>query len=94
MRREDLINKLTRNLGVTRKEGNEIVDLFFNSIMDAVKNDERVEIRGFGSFSLRSYDKRQGRNPKTGEIIEVKPKKKPFFKAGKSLKDELNDKSE
>ncbi len=90
MRREDLINALNRNLGLTRKEGNEIVDLFFNSIMEAVKNDERVEIRGFGSFSLRSYPKRLGRNPKTGETIEVEPKKKLFFKAGKTLKDELN----
>ncbi|MBF0274902.1 MAG: integration host factor subunit beta [Nitrospinae bacterium] len=90
MRREHLVNLLKRKTGATRKEANDIVDLFFNSIKDALKDGDRVELRGFGSFSLRKYNDRMGRNPKTGEAIKITPKNKPFFKTGKELKEKIN----
>jgi len=90
MRREHLVNILKRKTGATRKEANDIVDLFFTTIKDALKDGDRIELRGFGSFCLRSYDDRIGRNPKTGEEIKITPKKKPFFKAGKELREKIN----
>jgi integration host factor subunit beta len=64
----------------------EAVDLIFGGMADALAKGERVEIRGFGSFKVKHYDGYQGRNPKTGEVLNVKPKKMPFFKCGKELR--------
>ncbi len=68
----------------------EFVDLVFREMSDALANRDRVEIRGFGSFKVRDYDGYVGRNPKTLEAVEVKPKKLPFFKFGRELKKRLN----
>lgn len=70
----------------------ETVNLFFNAIKDALQQGDRVEMRGFGSFSTKHYDGYTGRNPKTGEEVEVKPKKLPVFRPGKTLKDLVNGK--
>ena len=68
----------------------ETVNLFFNSIKDAVKNGDRVEIRGFGSFSVKHYEEYVGRNPKTGEKVKVKPKRLPVFRPGRELRERVD----
>ena len=67
-----------------------IVSIVFEDMEEALIKGERVEIRGFGSFKIKQYEGYQGRNPKTGEIINVTPKKLPFFKVGKELKDRVD----
>jgi len=69
----------------------ETVNLFFNSIKDALQGGDRVEIRGFGSFSTKQYGEYIGRNPKTGEKVKVKPKKLPVFRPGRELRDIVNN---
>jgi integration host factor subunit beta len=68
-----------------------VVGIIFEAIINALKDGRRVELRGFGSFAVRSRRGITGRNPRTGETVEVAPKKVPFFKAGKQLKELLND---
>jgi integration host factor subunit beta len=69
-----------------------IVDMMFQNMADTLAQGGRIEIRGFGTFQVRHYDGRQGRNPKTGEIVEVSAKRVPFFKAGRGLLERLNSK--
>ena len=76
--------------GITRREADLIVESVFDSIAGALRSGDEVEIRGFGSFRLRSRKARQTRNPRTGEQILVPPKRVPFFRAGKALRDRLN----
>lgn len=90
MNKSDLIQKLAEEKDLSPEEASDIVNIFFNSMKEALKEGRRVEIRGFGSFKIKHYDGYVGRNPKTGEKVEVKPKKLPFFKVGKDLKDYLN----
>ena len=87
MNRSDLINEVRIETALTRKDAEELVDIFFNTISDTLSKGDRVEIRGFGSFTVKDYEPYIGRNPKTGEKIEVGPKKLPFFKVGKELKE-------
>jgi len=87
MIKSDLIAALWKKEKLTEKEATEVVNLIFDGFTDSMKKDGRFEIRGFGSFTVREYDGYTGRNPKTGEDIEVKPKKLPFFKVGKGLKE-------
>ena len=68
----------------------QIVNLIFDSMADAMIESERIEIRGFGSFVVKEYKGYQGRNPKSGEVIRVKPKKLPFFKVGKDLREKVD----
>jgi len=91
MNRSDLINELKNQTSLTRKDAEKFVETFFGSISDTLAKNERVEIRGFGSFTVKKYKPYVGRNPKTGTKIDVPPKKLPFFKVGKELK-ELVDK--
>ena len=67
-----------------------IVDNIFDAMKESLERGERIEIRGFGSFVMRQYGGYEGRNPKTGEIVDVPPKKLPYFKVGKELKDLVN----
>ena len=67
-----------------------VVNAIFENMVEAMLGDERIEIRGFGSFKVKSYDGYKGRNPKTGDIIEVEGKKLPFFKVGKELGELVN----
>jgi len=86
MNKSNLITTLSEKEKLTEKDASRIINLVFDGFTDALKNGGRIEIRGFGSFSVREYDGYKGRNPKTGEIVEVKPKKGAFFKVGKELK--------
>ena len=86
MRKSDLIEALVVKEHLTEKLATEIVDLVFDGFVNALKSGGRIEIRGFGSFVVREYKAYKGRNPKTGKVVEVKPKKLPFFKVGRELK--------
>jgi integration host factor subunit beta len=86
MNKIDVIMALAEKKNLTGKQAAEIVDLMFKGFIDEFKKDGRIEIRGFGAFTVREYKAYKGRNPKTGEHIEVKPKKAPFFKVGRELK--------
>ncbi|MGE3974402.1 MAG: HU family DNA-binding protein [Bdellovibrionales bacterium] len=90
MTKAELINLVAESAGITRVKAETIVNTIFDSMVDALKRNDRIEIRGFGSFVNRKYDAYQGRNPRTGEVIEVQDKKLPFFKVGKELKDAVN----
>ena len=87
MNKSQLIEALAKQEGLTLKKAEIVVNTFFDSIADGLSSGERAEIRGFGSFKVKSYEGYTGRNPKTGEVIGVKPKKLPFFKVGKELKE-------
>jgi len=90
MNKSQLIEGLAKAEGLTLKKAEMVVNTLFENMTDALVKNERIEIRGFGSFKVKSYDGYQGRNPKTGEIIEVGEKKLPFFKVGKELKERVD----
>ncbi|KAA0895008.1 integration host factor subunit beta [Oryzomonas japonica] len=89
MNKSELIEQLAVRKDISNKRAEEIVNLIFNSMTEAMVEGERIEIRGLGSFVIKSYDTYTGRNPKTGEQITVSPKKLPFFKVGKELKERV-----
>jgi len=86
----DLIEEVLRITELPRKESETIVETIFDSIIQSLQNGDKIEIRGFGSFRTRQRRGRVGRNPKTGAKVEVPPKKIPFFKPSKELKDFVN----
>ena len=90
LKRSDLIRILAEKRGLNTRVASKVVENFFDAIKEAIKNDERVEIRGFGSFELRKYGSYTGINPRTKERIKVPPKKLPFFKPGKELRERVN----
>ena len=90
MNKSDLIEALSKGEGLTRTKAEEIVNLVFSEMTNALVAGDRVEIRGLGSLKVKSYDVYKGRNPKTGKQIKVKPKKLPFFKCGKELKERVD----
>jgi integration host factor subunit beta len=90
MTRRELIAAVAAAEGITNKEAELAVRTVFASIESALIKEDRVEIRGFGSFKVKAYRSYQGRNPKTGETIKVKDKRLPFFKVGKELKERVN----
>jgi integration host factor subunit beta len=90
MNKSELIKTLAESKDLHVDEAGKIVNAFIDSIKDSLVQGERVEIRGFGSFKIKDYKGYKGRNPKTGDMVEVKPKKLPFFRPGKDLKDYLN----
>jgi integration host factor subunit beta len=87
----DLIEEVLRITELPRKESETIVETIFDSIIGSLQKGEKIEIRGFGSFRTRDRRGRIGRNPKTGEKVEVPAKKIPFFKPSKELKDFVNN---
>ncbi|MDW8003120.1 MAG: HU family DNA-binding protein [Deltaproteobacteria bacterium] len=89
MNKADLITKLAEKRGLNLKIAKIAVDTIIGSLKRAIVNGERVEIRGFGSFSSKQYGAYVGRNPKTGEKVNVRPKRLPYFKVGKELKEML-----
>jgi len=89
MKKSDIVTILSEEMNISQKKSAEIVDFIFEKMKKAILNGDRIEVRGFGSFCVKSYKSRKGRNPKTGEIIDVPPKKLPFFKVGKELKKKL-----
>ena len=90
MNKSDLIELITQQMQLPHKRAEEAVNFIFDHMVEVLKGGGRIEIRGFGSFVMRSYGSYRGRNPRTGQSIEVKPKKLPFFKVGKELKEKVN----
>jgi integration host factor subunit beta len=90
MTKADLIEEVSRLAELTRKDSEVIVETIFDGIVHALRTGDKIEIRGFGSFRTRQRKPRVGRNPKTGDRVEVPPKKIPFFKPSKELKDMVN----
>ena len=90
MTKSDLIDVLCETQKIPKGRAELLVQVIFESMEEALKRGERIEIRGFGSFELRSYKPYEGRNPRTGVRVSVQPKRLPFFKVGKELKERVN----
>lgn len=90
MNKSELIERLAERSGLNTIQAEEIVNLIFKKMRETMINGGRIEIRGFGSFVVKEYGAYEGRNPKTGERIPVSPKKLPFFKVGKELKERID----
>lgn len=90
MNRSDLIHRLKEKVALSRTDAERVVNAFFDAISDTLASEDRVEIRGFGSFTVKNYETYTGRNPKTGQKITVPSKKLPFFKVGKELKEAVD----
>ena len=88
--KSELIEFLSNHSKLPRGTAEQIVNTIFDSMVAALVREERIEIRGFGSFEVRKYKAYQGRNPRTGEAVDVPPKKLPFFKVGKDLRERVN----
>mgnify|MGYP000628056112 CR=1 FL=1 len=91
MNKLELIDRLKEEAGLTKPEAQKVIEIFFGSMTDAMANGERVELRGLCSFFVKEYKSYMGRNPKTGEKVKIAPKKLPFFKAGKELKERVDN---
>lgn len=90
MNKLDLIQALKEATDLSKSEAAAVVDIFFNGMVDALAKGDRVEIRGLCSFFVKEYRSYTGRNPKTGEKVKIKPKKLPFFKVGKELRERVD----
>ena len=90
MTKADLIDAVAERLKLPRGRAELLVGQVFDSMVEALRRGEGIEIRGFGSFSIREYKEYQGRNPRTGETVHVKPKRLAFFKVGKELRERVN----
>lgn len=90
MTKADLIDVVAERTKLPRGRAELLVGQMFDCMVDALQKGEGIEIRGFGSFSIRAYREYQGRNPRTGEAVHVKPKRLAFFKVGKELRDRVN----
>lgn len=94
MTKAELVEEVAKVSELTKKHSEVIVETVFQSIIDAMHKDEKIELRGFGSFRIRRRRSRHGRNPKTGDRVEVPAKKIPYFKPGKELKELINHDSD
>lgn len=90
MNKSELVDALANSKNLTFKKAEEIVNIIFDEMSDALVRGDRIEIRGLGSFVVKDYKSYVGRNPKSGEAIHVNPKKLPFFKVGKELRERVN----
>jgi integration host factor subunit beta len=90
MTKAELVDEVARVVQLTKKQAEAIVNIVFDSIVESLRAGQKIELRGFGSFRLRSRKSRTGRNPKTGEKVDVPSKKIPYFKPGKELKELIN----
>jgi len=91
MTKSDLINALAVRSNITHARAEQVVNVIFDAMTESLVKGEGIEIRGFGSFSVRSYGGYMGRNPRTGAPVDVAPKRLPFFKVGKELKELVNE---
>ena len=89
MNKSEMVEALAVKKGISFKKAEEIINTVFETMTNALLEGDRIEIRGFGSFVVNDYKAYTGRNPKTGDSIAVKPKKLPFFKVGKELKERI-----
>lgn len=92
MNKSDLIEALAHETGIHRRDAEVVVKEIFEAMTEALIRGDSVQIRGFGTFTVRTYRAYTGRNPRTGEKIEVPPKRLPFFKVGKELRERVKDK--
>jgi integration host factor subunit beta len=90
MTKAELVDEVARVVQLTKKQAETIVNIVFDSIVESLRSGQKIELRGFGSFRLRNRKSRTGRNPKTGEKVDVPSKKIPYFKPGKELKELIN----
>jgi len=90
MNKLELIHELQTKFNISKADAHQVVDFFFTSMADALSKGHRVEIRGLCSFYVKKYKSFTGRNPKTGEKVKIRPKKLPFFKCGKELKERVD----
>jgi integration host factor subunit beta len=90
MTKAELVDEVARVVQLTKKQAETIVNIVFDSIVESLRAGQKIELRGFGSFRLRQRESRKGRNPKTGDKVDVPPKRVPYFKPGKELKDLIN----
>jgi integration host factor subunit beta len=86
MTKAELVERVANKINLTKKDTESVVGIIFQSITDSLSSGEKVELRGFGSFRVRERNARTGRNPRSGETVDVPSKKVPFFKAGKDLR--------
>lgn len=91
MNKSELIKALSEDADISFEDASSIVNIFFDSMKKSLFAGDRVEIRGFGSFKIKEYEGYSGRNPKTGQTVAVVPKKLPFFRAAKELKEFINE---
>ena len=91
MTKADLVEEVIRVAVLSKKDAENVVNTVFGQIMEALKSDDKIELRGFGSFRVRRRRSRLGRNPKTGDRVDVPSKRIPYFKPGKELRDLIND---
>jgi integration host factor subunit beta len=90
MTKADLVEQVAREAEMTKKDAEQLVEIIFDSITESLNNGEKIELRGFGSFRVRERNSRKGRNPKTGEAVDIPAKRVAYFKPGKELKDLIN----
>lgn len=93
MTKADLVDDVANAAELTKKDAERLVELVFDSIIQSLNKGEKIELRGFGSFRVRGRGARRGRNPKTGEPVNIPAKRVPYFKAGKELKELINQNS-
>jgi len=91
MTKAELVDNVAEKVDLTKKQTEVIVNILFNSITEALSEGDKVELRGFGSFRIRSRNPREGRNPKTGDAVHIPAKRVPFFKAGKELREMVDN---
>ena len=91
--KSELIERVSARTGMTKGRAEMVVSTIFDSMTDALVEGDGIEIRGFGSFTVRTYKSYEGRNPRTGAVVHVPPKKLPFFKVGKDLRERVNGKA-
>lgn len=91
MNKSALIHALAEQKNIKFDEASQVIEALFGTIKDALLAGDRVELRGFGSFKVKDYKGYKGRNPKTGAVVQVQPKRLPFFRPGKELKEFIND---
>ena len=93
MTKAELVEDVAEAAELTKKDAERLVELVFDSIIQSLNKGEKIELRGFGSFRVRGRGARRGRNPKTGEPVNIPAKRVPYFKAGKELKELINQAS-
>jgi len=87
MTKAELVEKVADKIQLPKKQTETVVNILLNSITEALSEGDKVELRGFGSFRIRNRNPREGRNPKTGDTVQIPAKRVPFFKAGKALRE-------
>lgn len=94
MTKAELVEDVARAAELTKKDAERLVEIVFESIIDTLNGGEKIELRGFGSFRVRERGARRGRNPKTGDPVDIPAKRVPYFKPGKELKELINEEND